>query len=321
MYYDKPIDFSIHNGMLPNVLIFGNGLIHNKNNGGWSDVICKIAGCDKQQSIENAPYTLIATLQLPKDDKERHNKYDMYFNENKVSGYEYGSYPVLEQLLKLPFNVVLSTNFTYEAENVFSPGFNLLKSATKSKYQYFTKKETDRNKDRFGLCKYYKFSDNSPAVFHIHGETRNTSSMVFTHDEYSRFLAAVVEYNKQLGKKYYDYADSFHFESWIDYLLLGNVYIVGLGFDFSEFDLWWLLNRRNREKLVQTGKVYFYCPENESSKDNKYREKISALEMLGVSVEHCNVDFSSLDLSESEKYSLFYKLAIEDINSKLNNGD
>lgn len=30
--------------------------------------------------------------------------------------------------------------------------------------------------------------------------------------------------------------------SWIDYFMLGDVYMVGLGLDISEMDLWWLIS-------------------------------------------------------------------------------
>ena len=38
---------------------------------------------------------------------------------------------------------------------------------------------------------------------------------------------------------------------WLDSFVLGNVNILGLGMDFSELDLWWLLNRKKRESAAR----------------------------------------------------------------------
>ena len=41
--------------------------------------------------------------------------------------------------------------------------------------------------------------------------------------------------------------------SWIDLMFTTDVYIVGFGMDFSEQDIWWILNKRQR--FIKEGKI------------------------------------------------------------------
>jgi hypothetical protein len=92
---------------------------------------------------------------------------------------------------------------------------------------------------------------------------------------------------------------------------MGDIYIVGLGFDFSEFDLWWLLNRRLREN-ASIGNVYFYELISEQS-----NAKISVLKSLGIKCEN----FSMIKPTNKKELTLFYddfyKKVIADINEKV----
>lgn len=47
--------------------------------------------------------------------------------------------------------------------------------------------------------------------------------------------------------------------SWLDYFLIGDVYIVGLGMSLSEIDLWWLVNCKKRN--FPNRKVVLYKPD------------------------------------------------------------
>ena len=64
----------------------------------------------------------------------------------------------------------------------------------------------------------------------------------------------------------------------MDAFILGDVYILGFGFDLSEFDLWWLLNRKFNEK-ADHGHVYYLEP-----KSPVLDEKLELLKLLEVEV-------------------------------------
>ena len=62
-------------------------------------------------------------------------------------------------------------------------------------------------------------------------------------------------------------------KSWIDYFLIGDIHIVGLGLDISEMDLWWLINCKKREQL-SSGKIFFYEPC--MNEDKSFAKKVLA---------------------------------------------
>lgn len=99
--------------------------------------------------------------------------------------------------------------------------------------------------------------------------------------------------------------------SWIDSFILGDVYILGFGMNFSEFDMWWLLNRKKREK-AQHGRVYFYEPGC-----GGFGEKEELLKLLDVEVIHCGIPNPQGSNAEKDRqFRLFYQCAIEDIQKK-----
>lgn len=102
------------------------------------------------------------------------------------------------------------------------------------------------------------------------------------------------------------------FDSWIDSFILGDVYVLGFGFDFSEIDLWWILNRKMREK-AEKGKVYFY----EMASEADYA-KVELLRLFGA----IPIDFGMKspkgnDSDCSECYKSFYTKALADIERKI----
>ena len=100
--------------------------------------------------------------------------------------------------------------------------------------------------------------------------------------------------------------------SWIDSFILGDIYVLGFGFGLSEFDLWWLLNRKKREKAAH-GKVYFYEPGGD-----KFNEKFELLKLLNVEIEHCGMPTpGETDEEKAAAYSKFYPIAIAHITDKV----
>lgn len=134
------------------------------------------------------------------------------------------------------------------------------------------------------------------------GNSDAPASSFFLMTKYARLVHHILAYNKNLGRDFEKYRNEFKFKSWVDYFLVGDVYTLGLGLDFSEFDLWWLLGCRLRER-AGCGKFIFYEPEKT---DNHY--KLLALQDAGVEVRSCGVI-----IRDGGDYARFYALAIEDI--------
>ena len=84
--------------------------------------------------------------------------------------------------------------------------------------------------------------------------------------------------------------------------LADNVYIVGLNFALNEFDLWWLLKRKQREQKAD-GRVFFYeQPDPASLSQKMLRAHGAILPDVGAK----KGDFDD-----------FYKKAFEDIAARI----
>lgn len=198
------------------------------------------------------PYALLATLVAAPEDDARHTQYARVFPTLCCA-----DTTLLYNLVNAGFDAILTTNYTYEIENCFKPDYSALKN--KAAYAF----EVERQGDTIGDAKYllhtYNQLADGPPIWHIHGEARRKSSIILTHDEYARLIHKLVEENKRNRNKFVEFETEVRYSSWLDYFLMSNLYIVGLGMDFSEFDLWWILNRRKREK-ARVGQIKLFAP-------------------------------------------------------------
>ena len=88
--------------------------------------------------------------------------------------------------------------------------------------------------------------------------------------------------------------------------------MLGSGYDLAEFDLWWLLNRKFREK-ARKGRLVFYEMQNPEK-----REKVELLKLFGAEVRDFGMtEPARTDPENKEKYKRFYAAAIEDIRSEV----
>lgn len=289
----------------PQVLVLGNGLSYNTSVS-WHDLILKVArsGVDPR-NYENEtktgfhlPNTVMTLATSIVEDHARHEKYAALLNKK--------SYPQnrnLQALLSMPFDAVLTTNYSYEAEAELYRSYPGLSRRGKLNYAKTTQEAPDR---KYLLHSFNRLKPDAPDIWHIHGELRCPSSIVLSHDEYARLIHEIIEHNKARADDYQRHASDLKFQSWVDYFLVGDVYVLGLTMDFSEFDLWWLLGRRLREKSG-CGKCVFYEPEK---KESFYKQ--AALQDAGVRVERCGV---SIDAGGS--YADFYQKAVAALREEL----
>ena len=287
----------------PNVLLLGNGLTWKSIP--WHKLIKEIKRPEINISnyIElntegefgkfTIPNTILTAATSIIIDKERRNVYE------RVLPNTFSPNPYLKHLLSLPFDAILTTNYTYELESEILPSYPSLSNETKRKYSFVTR----ANRDPVYLVHTYNSISPAPDIWHIHGELRRPSSIVLTHDEYAKHVRAITQYNTDRGTEYSKTQTAMKFKSWVDYMLFGNVHILGLSMDYSEFDLWWLLNRRKREK-APTGKITFY----EGNKNEEINTKHQALKDIGIDVE--TLGFT---IAKPSDYSAFYEKSINAI--------
>ena len=135
-------------------------------------------------------------------------------------------------------------------------------------------------------------------------------SMIIGSDYYSRLTSRVIDETKKSER--YDQKEGKNINlvsigSWVDALLFGDVYVLGFGYDYSEQDLWWLLNRKANETRISKGKTYYYEPEGK----DEIRIKKSLLKVFDVETEGLDLGYRG-DFS----YKDFYQDAIKDIIKK-----
>ena len=124
----------------------------------------------------------------------------------------------------------------------------------------------------------YKVFENSVLnhrvkLWQIHGKLERIKSITLRFDQYCASLSKLCSYLKgqyesdkgpkcriPMIEKYE--TQTFDGLSWAELFFYTNVYIVGFGMDFSEIDIWWLLNKRirikNRTSRLQNDIFYLY---------------------------------------------------------------
>ena len=287
--------------MRPNVLVLGNGLIYDTTIS-WPKLIKGV--CREGRDVSKyekgekgrfyVPNTVLTLATSIVEDSPRRKQYSEIFKDTK-----YPECDNIQNLLQMPFDAVLTTNYTYELEAALNPSYPGSSVETKRKYAAVTENKSDA---KYLIHTFNSVRPDSPDIWHIHGELRCPNSIILSHDEYARYTYRIIEYMKSRGNSYCACEQALNFQSWIDYFILGNVYILGLSMDFAEFDLWWLLSRRLREK-APCGRIIFYEARKE---ENKYKQM--ALIDSGVEVETCGM-IGEKDID----YNLFYGKAIDDI--------
>lgn len=203
---------------------------------------------------------------------------------------------MLRALLMKRFDAILTTNYSYELEIAASD------NETISKYQLdkIAKRADEKKHPVEG--KYFihtynevEFSGVKNNIWHIHGAAKNPSSMIIGHYYYGNLLGKYKEYFDREAKNRYSTAQKkgeIKISSWLDAFVLGDVYVLGFGFDFSEFDLWWLLDRKKREK-AEHGKLYYYVPSWEANSPlfMEKEELFRCYDAEVIRVEHTKNDY------------------------------
>lgn len=183
-----------------------------------------------------------------------------------------------------PFKVILTTNYDFTIEETFAgPLYNPAFLYPESRYSLFR-----------------RYQAGTKDVWHVHGDSARPSSMVLGYDQYAGSLQKIRNYVTEGVKiKALAYRLSsavkngvIEFErnrsvySWVDHFLRDHLHIVGLGMDFTEIDLWWLLLHKRR-RTNQTGRVFYYQAGLTPSEDTAVT---SLMRSLNVEVIHVIAD-------------------------------
>ena len=291
----------------PQILLLGNGLNRAYKNGSWNDMLRAITQREDLPANLNSPMPLQAIL--ASNDHLSATLHTQEFAQTwygKLNGAEQRA--MYNKLLDLSVTDILTTNYSYELEAAALDCRNVTEKQIKKLVHHTAQVSRCESRGRFFT---YNQLPNDKRVWHIHGEARTPDSMVLGHYFYGNTVARMKVYLEQYGGLYSHYQKQGQdkpLRSWLDAVIMGDVYVLGFGFDLSEFDLWWLLNRKKLEK-ADHGRVYFYQPRTAG-----FDEKLELLKLMNVEILDCGFAKSRGGLCD---YKVFYNTAIQDVKQKL----
>jgi hypothetical protein len=299
MIQEKYTKDDIKNRIRPRILLLGNGINRAFNEDSWSNLLddIKIEKYHCKSSDYEMPMPLKATLLTNNNaNKSIVKKLD----QKKVYGpYNQDLVNFLRRYTKLEFTDILTTNYGYEIEaSLLEDG-----QINNNRLEKIEGPKKFKKKER-NVKSFFKFD--TTKVWHIHGEYRKVQSLVLDHKSYCDMLSQYKDradsFKDRLNRKLkkFDLNGWLEITSWIDAFLLGDVYIVGFGMDFSEIDLWWLIgekysyrnnfDEKNRDILGKTTYFNLQLDNDENIRAKKdFNCKLELMRVYGVEVKNISI--------------------------------
>lgn len=246
---------------IPNVLLTGNGLHRAFEDANWDKLLKDLSGDrfteEQWKDLKELPYPQLAIVatgnHLSTGMKEAS---ELYIKSDVLAGED----SLIRKAVDIGFDAILTTNYSYEIERALDPEFHI-NIGSASKYRRKTCKDKPRSESN-ALYHYLlvPYEESEIPIWHIHGEAARPDTMIIGHYYYGRLLSRIQKYTAETIQRYKiaeRYGKPFYPRSWVDYILFGNVYIVGQGMDLSEMDLWWLMDCK---KLYGKGTTVLFKP-------------------------------------------------------------
>lgn len=281
---DVTFEYPICGKGRPQVILIGNGLERCMGQYSWEDLLNNLQHPsslivpllkqdareqnEQKRIITRVPFPLRYELYcsdgrdgIPQSKQNAEAEYKRFFNAIKRLSNEPNI--LLQQMTTLGADHIFTTNYSYSLENSF--GFL---DADKKKIAPCSRELSAHRlylssikevRYRLHTCYAFGHTDTHPplGVWHIHGETSVPKGIVLGHDGYGRMLGKITEECRKTGNWALVEQNKHSFTSWPELFLFADIYVLGFSFDLSEFDLWWLLKRKQQERRSD-GQIYFY---------------------------------------------------------------
>ncbi len=245
-------------GERPPVLLLGNGINLMFQGTPWKEIIAEFAKeneiCCEESALKHLPATMqIVAVSGNHIDSRMARLADKLLQEKLTEEQK----AFLLDILNLPAEQIITTNYTYELEQTLEPAYSRGRAG---KSTYYTVDKLDSSND-MQLHRFTKLplQDEQRYIWHIHGLAYKPSSIVIGHYYYGKLLSQIQRYVGGMIARYKaaeSQGRAFTPKSWVDYFLTGDVHILGFGMDSAEFDLWWLICCKQRN--FKDSKIYFY---------------------------------------------------------------
>ncbi|MBR5948335.1 MAG: SIR2 family protein [Clostridia bacterium] len=330
MFTQKGFTHYLNGNGRPKILLIGNGLERVCGGDDWQKLledpeICKV---DKtvRDVIKDLPFPL--KYELMSTEKNPHANFtaaDLDEESRRLSNMMKkimaasididGSHALFKKLTELDVDHIFTTNYSYCPEKAFLPKRSFASKKTRMAFRFslHTDNEGRQKQERSyrihtGYLMRSEKSGREVGIWHIHGECSVPTGVVLGHDKYGRLLSRIVntccgiDYDNKIRNK-----PNYTFTSWPELFLFGDIYVLGFGLYECEFDLWWLLRRKQREKYAD-GKVYYYQHDPLSDSDPHQ------LLLRAHGVEIVTNEYSD---GGKDTFADYYNAAFEDIKARL----
>lgn len=183
-----------------------------------------------------------------------------------------------DRIRNLPVDDIMTTNYDFTLEGC-------LPKKAPSKIQ----------ERKYSLFRHFLVEEKR--FWHLHGDIQKPSSITLGFEHYGgqlqrlrNYMATGTDYADKTLPKYpfvvrFRRNPSTTMYSWAELFFTQHVHIFGLGLDFVETDLWWLLTFRSRTihqgKIDVENTIFYYSPLNRKNKD---RAKLDLMTAMGVEV-------------------------------------
>ena len=239
----KPIPY----GSIPKILLVGNGL----------NLSYGYQSCKDVCRGDDMPFPMQIVVSSEDSVDEQMKNIAVEFQNYQVSNEQKA---LLNEMLETPIDAILTTNYSLEIEkSVLDKCDRCAMRRFEKRSQYGTSQQ-----EQFRLFQTCELpTEQKQELWHIHGNANYPNSMIMGHYYYGKLLSEIIAYVPNLIRRYRgcnQHGKDYMPRSWIDYFLLGDVHIVGMGMDLAEMDLWWLICCKKRN--FPDRKIYFYEPEN-----------------------------------------------------------
>lgn len=258
---------------MTNTLLFGNGLnnlsVHPIS---WNHLLNKLKGKHKFNN-GTLPNTLIyerALFQNHTGDDIRGTEH--LLKESIANAFrKIASNQYHDSLIEFGFDHYLTSNYDYALENSYK------------KRGYLSRHNS--TEDIYSVRRHNLIEDKNgkhiSKIWHLHGEIDRPMSIMLGYDQYcgavskiDGYIKGTYEFTERKRQQRIDRIEiklqrgRFDGRSWTELFFNSHLHILGLSLDFSETDLWWLLNKRARlladrkTAFLVKNKIYFYTPDN-----------------------------------------------------------
>ena len=190
-----------------------------------------------------------------------------------------------KRILSLPFDRIITTNYTYELERSVSENKTF-------RCRYFEKKR-ERDMSLFGYIP-VTIGEEEKQIWHIHGHACAPNSVIMGHYFYGKLLSSIQSYIPKMLKGWrmrQNIDGDFEIRSWVDSFMTDDVYMVGFGMDLCEADIWWLACCKKRH--FPDSRIYYYVPEWDLPKDDPRRILMNAYGIVIREISCPEKDFSA----------------------------